>query len=75
MMRWILLPAILCLGTCQDIVHLGHNHPAAAPDLTSHLARNLNGDPLLSQEETYYEGLIDPEGRRFIEPLKKKTIV
>ncbi|EYC35787.1 hypothetical protein Y032_0984g3286, partial [Ancylostoma ceylanicum] len=54
-----------------------HNHPAAGPDLTGHLARNLGDgrDPLLSEQDTYHEGLVDPEGRRFIAPLKQRTVV
>ncbi|EYC35788.1 hypothetical protein Y032_0984g3286 [Ancylostoma ceylanicum] len=56
---------------------IGHNHPAAGPDLTGHLARNLGDgrDPLLSEQDTYHEGLVDPEGRRFIAPLKQRTVV
>ncbi|ETN76885.1 metal cation transporter, ZIP family, partial [Necator americanus] len=33
-------------------------------------------DPLLSKQGSYHEsGLVDPEGRRFIAPLKQKTVV
>uniref|UniRef100_A0A0K0D5B1 Rhomboid domain-containing protein n=1 Tax=Angiostrongylus cantonensis TaxID=6313 RepID=A0A0K0D5B1_ANGCA len=52
-----------------------HNHPAAGPDPAIYLARGLDDrDPFLHENNALPDALIDPEGRRFIAPLKQKAI-
>lgn len=53
---------------------LGNNHPAAAPDLSGHLARSLIADQLLENEVETPDALVDPDGRKFIAPLKTNSV-
>ena len=57
-----------------------NNHPAAAPDVVRDVAGVLAPlDQLYRLEDgspaKEIEGLVDPEGRQFIEPLKAQSIV
>ncbi|KAJ1348348.1 hypothetical protein KIN20_003635 [Parelaphostrongylus tenuis] len=74
-MHYLIYPVFLSIALCQDFLQLGHNHPAAGPDPSIYLARDLdNRDPFLNENKALPEALIDPEGRQFIVPLKQKTI-
>ncbi|KAK6058199.1 hypothetical protein COOONC_04235 [Cooperia oncophora] len=52
-----------------------HNHPAAGPDVTGLLARNLDAGKTFNDNAGRPEALIDPDGREFIAPLKKRVEV
>ncbi|XGW18175.1 hypothetical protein V3C99_002638 [Haemonchus contortus] len=72
-MRWIVFPAIVCLVACQEFPAQVHNHPAAGPDPTGLLARNLDAGKTFEDNAGRPEALIDPDGREYIAPLKRKT--
>ncbi|KAK5976640.1 ZIP Zinc transporter [Trichostrongylus colubriformis] len=72
-MRWSVFPAIVCIATCQEFAAQVHNHPAAGPDVTGLLARNLDAGKTLEDNAGRPEALIDPSGREFIAPLKQKA--
>lgn len=72
-MRWGVFSAIICIATSQDF-QLGHNHPAAGPDSTGLIARNLHEKDVIEEKELSPEALIDPDGRHFIAPLKQKSL-
>ncbi|VDL72429.1 unnamed protein product [Nippostrongylus brasiliensis] len=71
-MRWSVFPALIYLASCQDF-HIGHNHPAAGPDTVDMIASKLDPKDSLQSEILPPEGLIDPDGRQFIAPLRQKT--
>ncbi|VDO77490.1 unnamed protein product [Haemonchus placei] len=50
-----------------------HNHPAAGPDPAGLLVRNLDADKTFEDNAGRPEALIDPDGREYIAPLKRKT--
>ncbi|KAE9415359.1 hypothetical protein Angca_006835 [Angiostrongylus cantonensis] len=74
-MHSLTYPVFFSIALCQDFLHLDHNHPAAGPDPAIYLARGLDDrDPFLHENNALPDALIDPEGRRFIAPLKQKAI-
>ena len=88
MKLWLLLLAAAPAALCQEFLHLGaanlfllilyilaNNHPADGPDLSGHLARSLIDDQLLSENEVETpDALVDPDGRKFIAPLKTNSV-
>ncbi|GMR60357.1 hypothetical protein PMAYCL1PPCAC_30552 [Pristionchus mayeri] len=75
MMFRLLLFALLLQSAHSQLHHVqGINHPGAGgPDIGSiGIARGLGGDGL-GMESDHSDGLVDPDGRKIIAPLKKHT--